>query len=288
MAIIAELAPGMVAPRVLIRQGSGVAMQLVIAAVCVALVGVALVPALLQAFLDKPLYSANASFTLRNFIRLVVDPDIRGTFGATALFCLVVVAVSMSVGAGLAILVGRTDLPGRGWLLSALLWPLFISPQIIGFAAIMSYGPSGFVTGLVGDLLGVDLPWDLDTVPGIGLIAGIAAASMTLLYWIRAVRQQDPDHEAAGRVAGAGPARILRRISLAASASTTSSFRGSNHTPCNHCVRFGPRVAATPATLVTGRLATPYPDGTCTRWTMPAFLAHRLVTPKPIIASDRW
>src|ERR1700677_3031479 len=47
-------------------------------------------------------------------------------------------------------------------------------------------------------------------------------------------------------------------------------FVAQSHTPCNHCVRFGPRVAATPATLVTGRLATPYPDGTFTRWIAPA------------------
>ena len=33
---------------------------------------------------------------------------------------------------------------------------------------------------------------------------------------------------------------------------------------------FGPRVAAAPATLVTGRLATPYPDRTFTRWIAPA------------------
>jgi hypothetical protein len=38
----------------------------------------------------------------------------------------------------------------------------------------------------------------------------------------------------------------------------------------NHCVRFGPCIAATPATLITGRLATPYSDGTCTRWIAPA------------------
>jgi hypothetical protein len=37
--------------------------------------------------------------------------------------------------------------------------------------------------------------------------------------------------------------------------------------------------AATPATLVTGRLAAPYLDGTCTRWIAPAFLAHRGMTP---------
>src|SRR4051812_21595127 len=71
------------------------------------------------------------------------------------------------------------------------------------------------------------------------------------------------------RLAIAAP-HMLPSAQTTASASTTSSFRGSIHTPRNHCVRFGPRVAATPATLVTGRLAMPYPDGTFTRWIAPA------------------
>lgn len=196
------------------RQGTGRFAQSTIAAVAVLLIAVALVPAVVQAFLDKPLYYADARFTVANFARLATDPEVRGTFGTTALFCLVVVGFSMTVGTTLAILLGRTDLPGRGWLLSVLLWPLFISPQIIGFGAILSYGPSGFVTGIVGDLLGVRLPWNLYSVVGIGLVSGIAATPMTMLYCIGAARQQDPNHDAAARVAGAGPGRILRRINL--------------------------------------------------------------------------
>ena len=42
-----------------------------------------------------------------------------------------------------------------GALLGVLLWPLFISPQIIGFGAILAYGPYGLITAYVGDAIGV-------------------------------------------------------------------------------------------------------------------------------------
>ena len=193
---------------------SGYAVQSAISLISTVLIGVALVPAIIQAFLDKPLYYPEAAFTLGNFARLFTDPEIVRTFGTTGLFCLIVVSFSMVVGTTLAVLVGRTDLPGRGVLLGVLLWPLFISPQIIGFGAILAYGPYGLITASVGDAIGVARPWNLYSVVGIAIISGIAAAPVTMLYCIGAARQQDPNHDAAARVVGAGPGRILRRINL--------------------------------------------------------------------------
>lgn len=135
MSHTADPGAGLAAARVT-GQGSGVLVQSAISIVSTALIGIALLPALIQAFLDKPLYYPEATFTFGNFARLFTDPEILQTFGTTAIFCLIVVSFSMLVGTTLAILVGRTDLPGRGWLLGVLLWPLFISPQIIGFGAI--------------------------------------------------------------------------------------------------------------------------------------------------------
>jgi iron(III) transport system permease protein len=50
---------------------------------------------------------------------------------------------------GLAIVVARTNIPARGLLTSILLWPIFVSPLVIGFGAILTYGPSGYITTLV-------------------------------------------------------------------------------------------------------------------------------------------
>ena len=119
----------------------------------------------------------------------------------------------MVLGTALALLVGRTDLPGRGWILPLLLWPLFLSPQIIGFGAILAYGPVGFMTTFVANVTGTT-PWNLYSVVGIAVIVAVSHAPMTILYCIAAATQQDPSHSAAARVVGAGPQKILRRINL--------------------------------------------------------------------------
>lgn len=196
-----------------VGQGRGTLTQAVIAGVLFVLIAAPMIPLFAQVFLDKPLYYPDAAFTLSNFTRFVTDAEIRGTLATTALFCTMVVAFSMFFGTTLAILVGRTDLPMRGLLLSVLLWPLFISPQIIGFGAILSYGPSGFMTAFAARLLGPS-PWNLYSVTGIAIISGIAATPLTILYCLTAARQQDPNHSSAARTVGAGPGKILTRINL--------------------------------------------------------------------------
>lgn len=194
-------------------QGSGLLPQSTIALIAIVLVAIPLGPMILQSFLDKPLYYPDAAFTFENFTRFVTDSEIRDSLGATVVFAIVAVVLSMVLGTALALLVGRTDLPGRGWMLSLLLWPLFLSPQIIGFGAILAYGPVGFVTTFVENAIGTT-PWTLYSIVGIAVIVAVSNAPMTILYCIAAATQQDPSHSAAARVVGAGPQRILCRINL--------------------------------------------------------------------------
>ncbi|SMF56360.1 iron(III) transport system permease protein [Xaviernesmea oryzae] len=195
-------------------QGSGHTIQTAITIISIVLVGIALIPALVQMFLDKPLYYPDARFTIQNIVALVSDREVTATFGATFLFCSIVVLVSMALGTSSAILIGRTDLPGRSAFLAILLWPLFLSPQVIGFGAILAYGPAGLLTIWFSDATGLTEPWNLYSVPGMAVVAGIAATPVTTLYCLTAAIQQDPNQEAAARIAGAGSLRILFRIIL--------------------------------------------------------------------------
>lgn len=193
--------------------GDGRLLQWAIAIIVLALVGTALVPAALQVFLEKPLYYPDNSFTLDNIVRLITDPGVRRTLGATLYFSAIVVVLSMLFGVGFAILLGRTDLPAKRALASLLLWPLFLSPQVIGFGAILAFGPSGLVTLTVEDWLGVT-PWNLYTVTGIAVVSALANVPVTTLYCLAAARQQDPNHEAAARTIGSTPLRSLLTITL--------------------------------------------------------------------------
>ena len=193
---------------------AGRRIQIATTVVALAIVAVALAPILIQAVLDKPIYDQRAVLTLGNFVKLFTFPELRSMAVDTLLFCAMAIAFSMVIGVALAILLGRTDTPAAGLLLSLLLWPLFISPLVIAFGAIMAYGPSGVVTGFLANTLGLGPLWNLYTIPGIAVISGITMVPATILYCLSAARQQDPAHEAAGRVVGASPARILWRITL--------------------------------------------------------------------------
>lgn len=197
-----------------LRQGSGFLAQTVITIGCIVLISVALIPALIQLFLDKPLYYPDTAFTFANFARLFTDPEVTATFGATAWFCAIVVVLSMMLGTTFAILLARTDLPLKGTLNAILFWPLFLSPQVIGFGAILAYGPSGLLTLWVEDVTGIRGAWNLYSLTGMAIVSAIAATPITTLYCIVAARRQDPNHDAAARVSGASPLQILYRISL--------------------------------------------------------------------------
>lgn len=187
--------------------------QIIIAGVLFVLIAIPMLPMLIQSVLDKPLYYPDAAFTLGNFSRFFLDREIRDTLLSTAIFCIIVVLFSMVFGTILSLLVARTDLPGRGWLGTVLLWPIFISPQIIGLGAILSYGPSGFVTAFATNTLGLPA-WNLYSLVGISIVCGVTSVPLTILYLLSAARQQDPNHSAAARLVGAGPLKILTRINM--------------------------------------------------------------------------
>ncbi|MCB1469248.1 MAG: iron ABC transporter permease [Rhizobiaceae bacterium] len=188
--------------------------QYSIALFCLVLVAIPLLPLILQAFSAQPLYGWDGSLTFANFVHLFGLPEIPALAGTTLLFCVISIAFSTIFGTVLALLVGRTDIPLRGALSNILLWPMFVSPLVIGFGAILTYGPSGYISGLYMRFTGQSAPWDIYTVWGLSLMSGIAMVPMTILYCISSAQQQDPRLEAAARSAGAGPLRIVSRITI--------------------------------------------------------------------------
>lgn len=190
------------------------ATQYAIALLCLFLVAIPLLPLFLQAFSARPLYDWNGDLTLVNFRNLFGLPEIPALARTTIVFCAVSILFSTLLGTFFALLVGRTNIPARGALSNILLWPIFVSPLVIGFGAILTYGPSGYLSGLYMRVVGAPAPWDIYTVWGISLVSGIAMAPMTILYCVASAQQQDPRLEAAARASGAGPLRIVRRITL--------------------------------------------------------------------------
>lgn len=172
-----------------------------------------LAPILIQAFLDRPLYAADAGATLSNFTRLVREPGMLAVFSNTLYFALLTMVVAQVFGAVMAVVIGRTNLPGRRWIGELVVWPLFVSNLVIAFGWFTMYGPSGYISLAMRTWFGF-VPWNLYSVTGMGIVAGLSQAPLAYLMCLGAVTKADPQLEDAARSAGAGPFRALWSVTV--------------------------------------------------------------------------
>jgi iron(III) transport system permease protein len=147
---------------------------------------------------------ARALVPLHTTVELVVD---------TALLAFGVVAAALLVGAPLAWLVVRTDLPGRRiWGLAASL-PLVIPSFVAALALLGALAPRGLVQELL-EPLGVD---ELPELTGYwGALAALTLSTYPYVFLLTAagLRSVDPSAEEAARSLGAGRAAVAVRVTL--------------------------------------------------------------------------
>jgi iron(III) transport system permease protein len=171
-------------------------------------------PIALQVFVDRPLYSDGWHFTLANLVKLFGARETYSVLKTTAIFALLTVVIAQVGGVAAALLIGRTDLPGRQAIGGVLMWPLYLSHLIFAMGFVIIYGPSGFFTQWLAQHLG-GMPWNLYSVGGMSIVAGISQIPLAYLYCLYgAVRSVDPALENAARTVGAKPLSVLARITL--------------------------------------------------------------------------
>lgn len=172
-----------------------------------------ILPIIYQSFIDRPLYDRGAVFTLDAFRRLFTHPELPGVIVNSMVFAFLSTLFSQGFGALFAILISRTDMPGRRIFSSLLIWPLIISGLVLGFGWFMTYGSAGFVTLYVRSLIGFE-PWSLYSVVGMSLVAGTTQLPLALLYCMGSLALSDASLEDAARTCGASPWHVIRHITL--------------------------------------------------------------------------
>ncbi len=166
-----------------------------------------------QSFLSGPFFAHNIHVTLDAYRFVFGDPNFYSAFGNTVLVAFGMVAIALPIGAILAFLLVRTDLPGRRWLEPMILAPMFISSIVLAFGFIVSLGPVGLVTNLWRDLFGF-VPWSIYSKTSLIVLAGLTHVPHVFLYAASALRGLGSDVEEAARAAGAGPLRTALTVSL--------------------------------------------------------------------------
>jgi iron(III) transport system permease protein len=198
-------------PRPLPARDAGI--QWGVALLTVVIVAAPLLPVLYQSFIDRPLYDSGQRLTLANFQRLFAVEGFGRVIWNTLIFAGLTTLISQTFGTLAAILFGRTDLPAGRLFGELFLWPIYLSALVLSFGWYTIYGPAGYVTLLAQDWLG-GAPWDLYTLPGMALVAGVSQAPVAYIYCMSSATITDPTLEEAARIAGAGTLRTLRKITL--------------------------------------------------------------------------
>ncbi|KPV50269.1 hypothetical protein SE17_27940, partial [Kouleothrix aurantiaca] len=169
-------------------------------------------PIIYQSFLRQPLYEANQALTLSNYPRVLTNPAIWKVIGNTGIFMVGSTLLGTAVGILFAVLLTRTNLPGRGIFASLVTIPYYVSALILAFAWRVMYGPQGFITVAVGRM---GLPtWNLYSMGGLIVVSALYFMPLTYLYCSSSLRLADPQLENAARISGARPLRVLTAITI--------------------------------------------------------------------------
>lgn len=187
--------------------------QAVVWFVVIALVVGPFVPLVYSSLRSKAIYLPGGTFTLQAYRTLFADPLFWQAVWNTLYFAAATTVLSVVAGTALAILCGRTNLPGRKAYRLLLMAPIVIPPLglIVGWLAI--YGQSGYLTQVVGRNLHLPV-WDLSSIPGMSLLGAVITIPVVYLTVQSSLAGTDSSLEDAARSAGAGPLRVIGRVTL--------------------------------------------------------------------------
>ena len=170
-------------------------------------------PRLYASLRDRPLYEAGGVFTIEPYRELLGQRAFWHAWWNTLQFAALTTAIAVSLGAAIAILCARTDLPGRRAFSRLVLLPLLLPSlgMVLGWIAV--WGDGGYVTSFFHQRLHIGTP-AINTIPGMALVEATRLMPIAFLTCQAALVRADSSLEDAARSAGAAPLRVLRSVTI--------------------------------------------------------------------------
>src|SRR5713226_6732644 len=166
-----------------------------------------------QSFLDEPFFVPAARFSLWAYEFILGEPDFSRAFLTSLVLAAGMTAIAVPLGAVLAFLVVRTDLPAKSLIEPALLVPIVLSPIVVAFGYVVAIGPVGFASLAFKDTIGF-VPWNLYSLASLIVIAGLTHVPHVYLFSSTSLRKLNLELEEQARVMGAPPWRVALTVSL--------------------------------------------------------------------------
>lgn len=160
-------------------------------------------------------FSSDAGLTMSNYVRVFSqEVNIRAFWNSIWVSCMSTV-ICVAAGTILAMLVVRTDIPGKSWLRMLLLLPYGIPPFIGAMAWAQLFGPVGYASKLYMSITGaMTAPWNIYSASGVVLVLAIYQFPVVFITVSGALGRIDTSLEEAARMSGAGPFRALMNVTL--------------------------------------------------------------------------
>jgi iron(III) transport system permease protein len=189
------------------------ALQWVTWAVVVTLVLGPFLPLLYASFRDRPLYEAGGMLTADPYRQLFGDSEFWHAALNTLQYAVLSTVMAVVAGAAVAILVARTDLPGRRFFGRLTLLPLLLPSLGVVLGWIVVWGPGGYLTNLFDQRLHVGT-LAIDTIPGMALIEAARLLPVAFMTCEASLSRADSSLEDAARSSGASPLTVLRKVTI--------------------------------------------------------------------------
>ncbi|MEX2223441.1 MAG: iron ABC transporter permease [Candidatus Rokuibacteriota bacterium] len=154
--------------------------------------------------------------TLAHYARVLGDPPLQKALTSTLVLGVGSGALALAIGAPLAWLSARTDLPGRR-IIQSLIMASFVTPPFLGaFAWVMLAGPNaGYLNQLYRGLTGAEGPLlDIFTMPGLIFVVAIYTFPYVYIMIANTLGLIASDLEDAAAILGAGRLQVARTITL--------------------------------------------------------------------------
>lgn len=169
----------------------------------------------------------HGQWTAAAYRAVLRDPATRTALSHTLVSSALATAIAVAAGVAIGWLVARTDLPFRGVAATLLLFPLVLPPFVHTLAWLQAYGPVGVAPEVLNAVTGGHAKPHL-FLGATGVITLLAFQGLPIagLLTLGALARLDAAGEEAARIAGAGPLRAFRTITLPALLPTIGAAAG--------------------------------------------------------------
>jgi iron(III) transport system permease protein len=189
------------------------ALQWLVWVVVVGLILGPFLPLLYASFRDRPLYEAGGVLTTKPYRSLFGDSAFWHAALNTLQYAALSTVMAVAAGAAVAILVARTDLPGRRAFGRLVLLPLLLPSLGVVLGWIVVWGPGGYLTNLFEQRLHLGT-LAIDTIPGMAIIEAARLLPVAYMTCEASLARADSSLEDAARSAGAAPLKVLRTVTI--------------------------------------------------------------------------